>query len=167
MAAAGTNAGLAGLVAAHAGRIEATETLLQDLADLVDTLRAEVEILAGADGPLPYRPAPSPRLWEMDQEARGELCTRLAAWADQVYVPGYGHEAARLPRCWQAHDFCLLMLDSLSELWSCLYLAPRRTPQIVSAQAEWQTRILPAAAEAMAAEGAQCQHALPAPGRRP
>jgi hypothetical protein len=50
------------------------------------------------------------------------------------------------------------MLDWLSELHASLYLQPRRTPPMLSGQAEWQSRLLPAAADAMGAEAANCTH---------
>jgi hypothetical protein len=60
------------------------------------------------------------------------------------------------------------VLDWLSELWSVLYLGPRRTPSILAAQSEWQTRLLTAAAEQMAYEASSCGHSpgprRPAPG---
>jgi hypothetical protein len=75
-----------------------------------------------------------------------------------VYRPSYGQLAAILPGCWEEHPFCLYTLDWLSELWSVLYLGADRSDRILAAQAEWQTRLLPGAAEQMAAEAAGCQH---------
>jgi hypothetical protein len=92
---------------------------------------------------------------------------RLAAWAEQVYRPGYGRLAAALPPCWARHPLCLYTLDWLSELWSALYLNPQRTATTLAAQAEWQTRLLPAAADQMAREAAGCQHASSQTPRRP
>jgi hypothetical protein len=83
---------------------------------------------------------------------------------DQVYRPGYGHLAAALAPCWEAHDLCLYGLDILSALWSVLYLQPERTPGLVSAQAEYQARILPALAAQLRTETTGCGHApIPAP----
>ena len=68
---------------------------------------------------------------------------------------------------------CLYTLDWLSELWSVLYLQPQRTTGTLAGQAEWQTRLVAAAAEQMAQETSRCEHAvarngLPArPGNRP
>ena len=53
---------------------------------------------------------------------------------------------------------CLYTLDWLSELWSVLYLAPQRDGPILAAQAEWHTRLLPAAADQMAHEASSCDH---------
>jgi hypothetical protein len=77
---------------------------------------------------------------------------------EQVYRPGYGHLAATLGPCWPAHDLCLYALDILSELWSTLYLQPNRTPGLLSAQAEYQARLLPALAEQLRAETQRCGH---------
>ena len=45
-----------------------------------------------------------------------------------------------------------------------LYLQPRRSPGMLTAQAEFQTRILPALAEQMMTETTRCGHAQ---ARRP
>jgi hypothetical protein len=42
-----------------------------------------------------------------------------------------------------------------------LYLQPARTTGTLAGQAEWQTRLLTAAAEQMAAETSRCEHAIP------
>src|ERR1022692_4088468 len=101
------------------------------------------------DGPS-YRPVPPPRWWKLTAAEREAALDRLRAWVDQVYRPGYGQLAATLPACWEQHPLCLYILDWLSELWSVLYLAPRRNSSTLAAQSEWQTRLLPAAAEQMA-----------------
>ena len=82
-------------------------------------------------------------------------------WVEQVYQPGYGHLAATLGPCWPAHDLCLYGLDILAELWSVLYLQPRRTPGLLTAQAEYQARILPALAGQLRLETAHCGHTRP------
>jgi hypothetical protein len=51
------------------------------------------------------------------------------------------------------------MLDWLSELHATLYLQPRRSPAMLSGQAEWQARLLPAATDLMAREAMSCVHA--------
>jgi putative transposase len=128
---------------------------LTQLTDLVtaigDTLRehqAALEKLADtppADAdPDGYRPFPSPAWWKLAAADRAEPLTRLQAWVEQVYRPGYGHLAATLAPCWSSHDLCLYGLDIASDLWSVLYLQPERTPRTLSAQAEYQARILPA-----------------------
>jgi hypothetical protein len=75
-----------------------------------------------------------------------------------------------LPACWESHPLCLYILDWLSELWSVLYLNPGRGGDTLAAQGEWQTRLLPAAAEQMASEASGCDHSparrQPAPGAR-
>src|SRR6266567_2514934 len=60
--------------------------------------------------------------------------------------------AASLGDCWDQHPLCLYLLDWLSELWSVLYLQPARTPGQLAGQAEWQTRLLTAAADQLARE---------------
>ena len=49
-------------------------------------------------------------------------------------------------------------LDVLSELWSVLYLQARRSPELVSAQAEFHARIVPAIAEQLMTETTCCGH---------
>ena len=79
----------------------------------------------------------------------------------RFYRPGYGHLAAALGPCWPAHDLCLYALDIASGLWSVLYLQPGRDPALLSAQAEYQARILPALAAQLAAETTRCGHPRP------
>jgi hypothetical protein len=118
------------------------------------------EIAPGDDGELAvYQPSASPRFWKLDGQARQDAIAKLRAWVEQVYRPGYGHLAAALGGCWEQHLLCLYALDWLSELWSVLYLQPRRTTGALAGQAEWQTRLLTAAAEQMTRETSRCEHA--------
>jgi hypothetical protein len=78
-------------------------------------------------------------------------------WAARATSGGLGG-------CWAQHPLCLYTLDWLHELWSVLYLTRRRTPATLAGQAEFQTRLLPAAAAQMAAETSGCGH-RPRPGR--
>jgi len=110
------------------------------------------------DEPDGYRPGPPPAWWKLAADARQEPAARLRAWVEQVYRPGYGHLAAALGPCWSAHDLCLYGLDILCELWSALYLQPRRSPGLLSAQAEYQARIVPALASQLRAETTGCGH---------
>jgi hypothetical protein len=80
---------------------------------------------------------------------------------EQVYRPGYGHLAATLGPCWATHDLCLYGLDIAASLWSVLYLQPSRTPGLISAQAEYQARILPALAAQLMTETTRCGHTRP------
>jgi hypothetical protein len=135
-------------------------TLTALLAGLTDRLTPDPA------GPEPggYQPGPPPAWWTLTADARQEPLARLRGWVDQVYRPGYGHLAAALAPCWEAHDLCLYGLDILSSLWSVLYLQPERTPGLVSAQAEYQARSLPALARQRRTETTGCGHApIPAP----
>ena len=101
---------------------------------------------------------------ELAAADRQEPIARLQAWVQQVYQPGYWHLAATLGPCWQAHDLCLYGLDIASGLWSVLYLQPHRTTGMLSAQAEYQVRILPALADQLRLETSRCGHPrTPAP----
>jgi hypothetical protein len=108
-----------------------------------------------------YRPNASSAWWKLAAVDRQEPTARLHAWVEQVYRPGYGHLAATLAPCWTSHDLCLYGLDILSELWSVLYLQPERTPRMLSSQAEYQARILPALAAQLMTETDSCGHTLP------
>lgn len=121
----------------------------------------------GDDGQPGYQPVSPPRWWKLDGPERDTMTGRLRAWVEQIYKPGYGQIAATLPACWDQHTLCLYTLDWLSELWSFLYLDPDRTATSLAAQAEWQTRLLPAAAEQMAFDATGCPHARNAPHRQP
>lgn len=110
-----------------------------------------------------YEPVPAPRWWMLTPDSRADATDRLAAWTHQVYRPSYGHLAAMLPACWQRHDLCLFVLDFLAELHSVLYLAESRSVRALADQAEFHVRILPAAAQLMAAETARCDHPRQAP----
>lgn len=118
-----------------------------------------------------YQPVPPPRWWKITGTERDAAIDRLRAWVDQIYRPSYGQVAAILPPCWEQHPLCLYVLDWLSELWSVLYLGPPRTGSTLAAQGEWQTRLLPAAAEQMAYEASGCGHSSsrrqPGPGGLP
>jgi hypothetical protein len=120
-----------------------------------------------------YNPEPAPAWWHLAAAERQEPLARLQAWVEQVYRPGYGHLAAALGPCWPSHDLCLYGLDILSELWSVLYLQPNRSAGLLSAQAEYQARILPALADQLRVETSGCGHARPPappraqPGSRP
>ena len=123
-------------------------------------LRLDQISLAGQDRTeeFAYIPAPSRRWWKLDGHDRETALTALRAWVQQVYRPGYGQLAATLGPCWDQHLLCLYALDILAELWSVLYLADDRPPSVLTAQAEYQARILPALAEQMAVETSRCRH---------
>ncbi len=105
-----------------------------------------------------YQPGPPPPWWKLTPDDRHQPLARLRAWVDEVYRPGYGHLAATLGPCWATHDLCLYGLDILAELWSVLYLQPQRTPALLTAQAEYQARILPALAGQLRLETSHCGH---------
>jgi len=114
--------------------------------------------------PLDLTPWPTtrpPRYCSNSPTTTTSSVARLQAWVEQVYRPGYGHLAATLAPCWSSHDLCLYGLDILSDLWSVLYLQPERTPRTLSAQAEYQARILPALAAQLVTETSGCGHTLP------
>ena len=145
-----------GTVKDHATALARLEGLDRQVADLVAQLTGTGPADEDPDG---YRPGPAPKWWKLTAEARQEPIARLRAWVEQVYRPGYGQLAATLGPCWEAHDLCLYGLDILADLWAVLYLQDTRSPAILSAQAEYQTRILPALAEQLMTETSRCGHA--------
>ena len=149
------HAAAASRLAELAGQAATIGRVVQEHAAALGHLTAPSQTGRDADG---YHPDPVPAWWKLTADARQEPVTRLRAWVEQVYRPGYGHLAAGLGPCWPSHDLCLYGLDILSELWSVLYLQPARTPGLVSAQAEYQARILPALAGQLRAETNTCSH---------
>ncbi len=146
----------------HSAIVSALDGLDTQVAELTRQLADQAATSTGGKNAR-YRPVPSPRWWKLHGTDRDTATGRLRAWVERIYRPGYGKIAAALPPCWEQHPFCLYTLDWLSELWSALYLAPQRDTRILAAQAEWQTRLLPAAAEQMAYEAASCGHNRGAP----
>ena len=150
--AGGRIAALTTLANAMNGTLTGQAEILAGLAGLdeqVAGLAARLDEIAPADdGDLAaYQPSASPRFWKLGGQARQDAITKLRAWVEQIYLPCYGHLSAALGGCWEQHPLCLYTLDWLSELWSVLYLQPRRTTGTLAGQAEWQTRLLTAAAD--------------------
>ncbi len=152
---AGHHAALTGQLAELTGQAASIGRVVQEHAAALRQLTAPSPAGRDAGG---YHPEPAPAWWKLTADDRQEPLTRLRAWVEQVYRPGYGHLAATLGPCWPAHDLCLYGLDILAELWSVLYLQPERSPGLVSAQAEYQARILPALAEQLRTETGRCGH---------
>ncbi|HEV3293940.1 MAG TPA: hypothetical protein VG123_33590 [Streptosporangiaceae bacterium] len=137
------------------GQTAALGRVVEEHAAALALLTAPSQTGPDGDG---YQPEPAPAWWKLPADGRQEPLARLRAWVEQVYRPGYGHLAAGLGPCWPAHDLCLYALDIACELWSVLYLQPDRSPGLVSAQAEYQARILPALADQLRTETNRCGH---------
>ena len=155
---------LAAVVSGLGGAVQDQAAILARLESLYGQVTA---LAAPAGGVLPdgdadpprYQPSPAPRWWKLAGQDRTEAIARVRGWVEQVYCPGYGQLAATLGPCWEQHPLCLYGLDVLAELWSVLYLQPARSPAVVSAQAEYQARIVPAIAEQLMTETTRCGHA--------
>jgi hypothetical protein len=154
-------AGIGAIVKDHAAAVARLDSLDHQVAALAAQIAGNP---VGDGNPDGYRPGPAPRWWKLTAQARQDQVARLRAWVEQIYRPGYGQLAAALGPCWEAHDLCLYALDTAAELWSVLYLHDTRSPAVLSAQAEYQTRILPALAEQLMTETSRCGHAQ---ARRP
>jgi hypothetical protein len=157
---AGHHAEASSRLAELTGQAAAIAQVVREHAAALGHLTAPSPAGRDTDG---YQPDPAPAWWKLTDGDRQEPLTRLRAWVEQVYRPGYGHLAAGLGPCWPSHDLCLYGLDIAAELWSALYLQPARTPGLVSAQAEYQARILPALAAQLRAETSTCGHPRTAP----
>jgi hypothetical protein len=152
-------------LAAHREQLTQLSRMLDDHTAVLTELIGTGPAGAAADG---YHPEPAPPWHTLPPGDRAEHIARLRAWVEQVYRPGYGHLAASLAPCWEAHDLCLYGLDIAVSLWSVLYLQPIRTPGLISAQAEFQSRILPTLADQLRIETSWCAHPrgpVPAGGR--
>src|ERR1700691_3101612 len=137
----------------------------------VAALASQASQLAGAgrhdEGGEAYQPEPAPRWWKLEGTERDQALDRLRAWVEQVYRPGYGHLAATLGPCWAEHPLCLYGLDWIMGLWSALYLTEERKTSPLASQAELQIRVLPALAEQLHRETANCErHRLSDPHRQ-
>jgi len=142
------------------GAVTDLRTLVEQQGQLIEALSQLVAGLVPPDddaGP-GYKPRPPVHWWKITGDERQKAIDHLAAWVDQVFRPHYGHLAAGLGRCWQDHPLCLVGLDIVSELHSVLYFQPKRTASLLSAQAEYTTRILPAFADQFRAETSACTH---------
>jgi hypothetical protein len=149
------HAAVSGRLAELTGQTAALSHAVEEHAAALTRLTAQSQTGPDGDG---YHPQPVPAWWKLAADERQEPVARQRAWVEQVYRPGYGHLAAGLGACWPGHDLCLYGLDILSELWSVLYLQPARSPGLISAQAEYQARILPALAAQLRAETSTCGH---------
>jgi hypothetical protein len=157
------HAAASGQFAGLTSQVTGVTRMLEDHEAALAQLTGTAADTGGQDG---YQPGPAPGWWKLPPGGRAEHIARLRAWVEQVYRPGYGHLAAALAPCWETHDLCLYGLDILSTLWSVLYLPPDRTPGLLSAQAEYQARLLPALADQLRAETTSCGH-RPAPAAPP
>lgn len=145
--------------------VSALETLDREIVALAERITRLADARTGhADGETGdgYQPVPAPRWWSLAGPERENAITRIRAWVEQVYRPGYGQLAATLAPCWDQHPLCLYGLDWLMELWSVLYLSPAREPADLASQAEFQTRILPVLTDQLHRETTRCPHRLPA-----
>ena len=135
-------------------RLQAVEEALAALAARI------AEVLPDEQGSSRvYAPRPAPRWWNLTGTERQAEIGRLRGFVEHVYRPGFGHLAARLRPCWEAHDLCLYCLDIAAELHAVLYLQSRRTVPLLNGQAEYATRVLPALADLMSVETRSgCQH---------
>ena len=94
----------------------------------------------------------APGTREERTKAREEAIADLRDWVDRIYRTHYGYLAKGLGSCWDKHPLALVILDSLSEMWSLLYLSSPRNPGRLSAQNEFQVRVLKELSDQLARE---------------
>lgn len=111
-----------------------------------------------------YQPIPAPRWWQLQGRERAVAVARLRAWVETVFRPGYGHLAEQVGPCWPEYDLCLYQLAWLSEMHTAIFLAPGR---VLASEADWHTRLMPAAVALMAEETGRCDHLHRAPDAEP
>jgi hypothetical protein len=154
----GTIAGQAEVLGSVDGLQETVDELLHRIGALFPD---------GDTGGAFYSPVPTPRFWQLHGQDREQAIGRLRSWVRDVYLPTFGHLAQKLPPCWEQHTLCLTVLDVASELHAVLYLQATRNQGLLAGQAELLTRLMPALAALMAAEGARCPHAQSRNGYAP
>lgn len=148
--------GLQGTVTGHTKILASLDGLGGDVASLAAQVAS---LMPPAEEPGErYRPRPTVPWWSLPEQEREKSLGKIRGWVAQIYLPFYGHLAARLGDCWEQHPLCLVQLDWLSELWSVLELQPTRNARDLASQAELGTRIIPAVSEQLAAETSSCQH---------
>ena len=108
-----------------------------------------------------YAPVPAARWWQLQGRDRAAAVARLRGWVETVFRPGYGHLAEQVGPCWDQHDLCLYQLAWLSEIHTVIFCAPER---LLTSEADWHARLLPAAVALMAAETGACDHLRQAGG---
>jgi hypothetical protein len=154
---------LADLDRREEGHWDATSPVLRTVVELhetVEQIRHMIEPLLPPQGGRGYKPVPTRQWWRpMDPAERDDAVRELAVWVDEIFIPYYGRLAGRVAKCWPEHAFCCVVLDWLAELWQVLFLHPTRTAGLLQSQAEFSTRILPAAVDQLAAETTSCPHA--------
>lgn len=127
---------------------------LVDLAHKLDSLSAAVKSLLPPDAGPGYSPPPPVRWWDdsLPGQDRDKALGRIRRWVKVIYRGQYGRLAAGLGDCWEQHPAAVLQLDWASELWRTLYLQDSRDQRLLSSQAEYGIRILPALAAQLEAE---------------
>jgi len=131
------------------------------LAQVPELVSAVTELSALLPQHLPddvYEPLDTVRWWTLGpgDEERTEALDRLRDWVNDIWLKQYGYLSASLGECWPEHPLALKELDWLSELWSVLYLSSPRSARDLSAQAEFNVRIVPQVAEILAKETGKC-----------
>jgi hypothetical protein len=134
---------------------------LNGFGDKLAELASAIESLLPPNPGPGHQPEPAVQWWadDLTDTDRADALARLRAWVEQIYRPHYGYLAGPLGQCWEQHPFCLVTLDWLSEQWAVLYMRPGRTASVLNSQAEFSTRLLPAAAVQMKSETSGCDHA--------
>jgi hypothetical protein len=124
-------------LASHAADLDALARALRNLRRRLDEV-APVEVAS----PLVYRPAPTPRWWEMQPGEAAEFIDDIREWVETVYKRFYGHLARDMGDCYLDHPMAILILDCLKETWRTLFLSAHRSSGIARGQNEFHVHIL-------------------------
>ena len=150
-------------VSGHDGTLTDMQDILHGLDgvdDAIKVLQEQMEsVLPPAQLPGRYYPGPTRQWWALDGPERADAIADLSQWAEEILTPMFGYLGTKLGKCWRSHEFCLVQMDWLMELWSVLHLQPQRYAQDVAAQAEFWTRVAPAVMDLLDVETSKCDHA--------
>ena len=167
-------AGLAATISRALAEGSAARERLDDLDRQVDALARQPAQPHGQDDPGRWRPAAAqPGHGEPADGDPADPVAGLRDWVERVYRPGYGHLARPRPLLAAARAVPVRPGHPPPAVVRALPRPRPRPaesgPELLSAQAEYQARILPVIAAQLAAETTRCGHPTLTsyPGARP
>lgn len=141
-------AGQAAKLALAEARIAALESVgdeVRKLSGQLADLQLKAELGSEEEGRAGHKPWPTPRWHELkDDKERAASLNRARAIVDQVFRPLLGHYGKQIGACWEQHPLSCITIEVASELYRYLFLSDRRSPAILSGQADYLGRVLPA-----------------------
>ena len=128
------------------------EALDRQVTDLAAPAQPDQDA-GGKDG---HRPSPAPPGGRSPPQNASQRSPSCGPGSTRCTGPATGTSPPPSAPAGRPHDLCLYGLDIASQLWSALYLQPARSTSLLSAQAEYQARILPALAAQLMTETTGC-----------